>query len=177
MDNRSASGFTLVELMVTIALLAIFAAIAVPSYRNFVASNRAATEMNTFVADMQSARTAAIENGTDATVCVSTDGTSCAGSGNWSDGWIVFLDHDGDGGVDGSDQVLRFHAALPGGDSLTGNANVTDTITFNRYGMLAGGFNNGTITLHANPDEIAYRRCVVISSVGKLRAASGSDCP
>ena len=174
MGNQSA-GFTLIEMMVTIALIAIFAALAVPAYNNFIAGNRAATEMNTFVSDLQYARVVAMENGTSATMCVSTDGETCKDSGDWNEGWIVFLDRNGDGTVDAGENLLRVQAALPGGDSLTGNSNVEDTITFNRFGVPAG-LGTGTVTLKANPDRVAYRRCVSISSVGKMQAHSGSDC-
>lgn len=176
MEGCARRGFTLIELMVTIALAVILSLIALPAYRSFTASNRAATEMNTFVGDLQYARMAAIQNGTDVTMCVSYDDQTCKGSGDWNDGWIIFMDTNHNQTVDSGEQLLRVHDALPSGDTLVGNSNIDDAITFNRFGMLAGVF-TGTVTLLANPDRVAYRRCVVVSFVGKLKAESGSACP
>ncbi|MGH8426953.1 MAG: GspH/FimT family pseudopilin [Gammaproteobacteria bacterium] len=169
-------GFTLIELLVTIALFAILATIAVPAYRNFLASTRATTEINSFVVDYQYARTAAMLNGTDVTLCVSSDGKTCAGSGNWSDGWIVFMDANNNQTVDDDESVLRVHAGLPDGDSLSAGGNIAQNITFNRFGMVAGDY-NGTVVMRANPVRTASIRCVVVSPLGgKLSAESGSAC-
>ncbi|MGH8426952.1 MAG: GspH/FimT family pseudopilin [Gammaproteobacteria bacterium] len=175
MEGGSLRGFTLIELLVTIALLAIFSLIAVPAYRNFIAANRAATELNTFVAHLQYARIAAMQNGTNVSMCVSEDGVSCKGAGNWNEGWMIFVDRDNDRTLDDGEALLRVHAALPGGDRLVGNSNIDDAITFNRFGIPAGVY-TGTVVLHANPDRTSALRCIKISRVGKVRALRGDDC-
>lgn len=177
--KKTARGFTLIESMVTIALIVILTTIAVPAYRHFTASNRAATEINTFVGDLQYARMAAIQNGTDVTMCVSSDGKSCKGSGDWTDGWIVFMDTNNDQTVETGETRLRVHEGLTSGDTLTGTGNTTDSVTYNRFGMLAlqsGNNTPNTVTLRADPDRVAYRQCVTVTTVGAVQAASGSAC-
>ncbi|MGH8274313.1 MAG: GspH/FimT family pseudopilin [Gammaproteobacteria bacterium] len=181
MDNTTQGGFTLIELLVTIGILAVLSAIGIPSYRNFVAGNRVATEMNAFVGDLQYARSAANKRGQDVIICASTNATQsnpqCSGAGPWSTGWIVFLDENGDGTLDPSDRLLRVHGPLGSGDTMTGNQNVEHSITFNRFGMLSSMADGaGTILLNTPNDNTALERCVVISSVGKLSAESGGDC-
>lgn len=80
--TREPSGFTLVELMVVVALLAIFSAIAVPSFNRLINNNRTQSSANELQALMQYARGYAVENRTDVSVCFAAGGlsvrTSCA---------------------------------------------------------------------------------------------------
>ena len=162
-------GFTLIELMVVIVLIAIFATIGIPTYRSVTTSNRMAAEMNALVGDMQLARSEAIKRGQDTTVCASTDGTSCAGSAsqNWTTGWVVL--------VTGSNSLVRVHPALQGGDTLTSNgAGSPGLVTFDRSGFSS---NAQTITLNDSGSSTAFRRCAVISKVGRVQLKSGANCP
>ncbi|RQO72874.1 hypothetical protein DBR44_10525 [Aquitalea sp. FJL05] len=93
-----ALGFTLVELMVVIAVVAISLAIAVPNFAQFVDTNRFQSLSSALIADMANARAEAIRRGSYMGICASTDGSSCSGSGaDWSRGWIVFVDINQDG--------------------------------------------------------------------------------
>ena len=107
MMNRNA-GFTLIELIVTMALAAIILTIGVPSFREALQNNRRATQINEIISTFNIARSEAIKRGVQVTLCKSTNGTSCnttacdASTGNncWEQGWITFSDSDGDGTVD-----------------------------------------------------------------------------
>lgn len=90
-----AKGFTLVELMVTVAVMAILAMIAIPSFTSLINSNRIVSQANELVAVVQGARSEAIRYNQRVYVCSSSNGTSCAGSANWN-GWLVFLDRNRD---------------------------------------------------------------------------------
>ena len=92
------SGFTLVEIMISIAVVAILLTIGIPSFRYVTNSNRIAAEINGLLGDMQYARSEAITEGQTVTVCVSTNSTSCAGAAvsTWEKGWLVFSDVNGD---------------------------------------------------------------------------------
>ena len=91
--HGSSSGFTLVELMVTVAVLAIISAIAFPSFTSLMNSNRLAGAANDLVGDLQYARSEAIRRNSRITVCASSDVTTCAGgAGGWQS-WIVMVDN------------------------------------------------------------------------------------
>lgn len=127
------SGVTLVELMVTIAVAAIIAAIAVPSFQSTIRSNRAATTANELLASLMLARSEAIRNGSSAGICPSANGTTC--SNDWSAGWLVWSDTDGNGNLDGTETVIRYSQARNGVQLSTVNAN---RFIFDRRGRAKG---------------------------------------
>lgn len=100
-------GFSLVELMVTVALAVIVGMLTVPSFWEMIRNNQIATQTNLLVSSLNYARSEAISRGVPVSVCGSEDGNTCSASNNWNAGWIVFTDNNQAGAVDGSDVVLR----------------------------------------------------------------------
>ena len=80
MKNRQ-KGFTLTELIVVSAIVAILLGIAIPSYRYISTSYRMSAEVNGLLGDLQFARSEALKEGNGVTACVSNDGASCTGGG------------------------------------------------------------------------------------------------
>lgn len=103
-----AGGFTLVELMVTIAVLAILLMIGVPSFSGVIASNRLSTGANELVASLQLARMESMRRNTRVIVCRSADQATCSTGTTWT-GWITFVDVDRNG-VPAAAEVLRVSA-------------------------------------------------------------------
>lgn len=81
-------GFTLVELMVAIAVLAIVLATAIPSFSDITLRSKLRTYAADLVASARLARSEAINRNGQVSMCVSSNGTSC-GMGGWGQGWIV----------------------------------------------------------------------------------------
>lgn len=167
-------GFTLIELMVVLALVAVFALIGIPSYRSITTTNRMATEMNAFVGDLQFARSEAIKRGQFVTICASSTGAACLGANttNWTPGWIVFADANNNDVVDAGESVIRIQAALQGGDGLA--SNLGGAITFNRNGFTA---NAQTLSLNDSASTTQRRLCASISTVGRVSTNKGASCP
>lgn len=111
MSLRRQYGFTLVELMVTVAVLAIVAAIAFPSFQGTLRSNRVASANNEVLGLLSLARSEAIRSNRGGGVCGSSDGASCDGS--WFAGMLAFTDTDGDGTMSSEETVLRFVSGSP----------------------------------------------------------------
>ncbi|AEG71347.1 Tfp pilus assembly protein FimT/FimU [Ralstonia solanacearum] len=175
--NRAASasgrarGFTLVELVVTIAIVAILVTLAAPSFRSTIQSARTSIEVNSLVNDLQFARSEAIKRGQPVSICVSSDGATClansSSNNKWQVGWIVFNDVNGSGGLDSaSDVVVRKRAAFTGGDTFVASPTAT-VLTYNREGF-ATGLTSGTVTmtLHTVPVNQQATRCVAVNIVG-----------
>lgn len=83
------SGFTLLELMVTLTVAAVTLGIGVPSFLSIIQNNRAATQTNELVTALNVGRSEAVRRSATITVCSSTTGSTCSGSTDWSDGWIA----------------------------------------------------------------------------------------
>lgn len=128
------SGFTLVELMIVIVVLAIILTLGVPSFRSIIQNNRATTAANDLVAALQTARSEALKLRADVTVCPSAGGAACAaaGSRDWSVGWIICT-----GACAGADDVIRAWRPVPGTGSAT--ADIGGGITFRPTGLVAAG--------------------------------------
>lgn len=102
-------GFTLLELMITLAVLAVLATIAFPGFRRTIQFNRVTTQVNQMAAGLALARSEAIRLSTGAGICASSTGTGCDTS--WGGGWLVWDDSDGDGTLGSNETVVRYTAA------------------------------------------------------------------
>lgn len=174
---RRQGGFTVTELMVVVAIVAILLSLGLPSFRYITNAYRMSAEINGLLGDLQYARAEAIREGQGVTTCVSTTGTGCTGGGNWAGGWIVFSDPDNNQVLDNGEVVLRRQGAFTGVTPDTFNASGGLTaITYNREGFAttAAGFPNTIITLHDSTSNAAWTRCLWITPVGTLTTETPS---
>ena len=111
MSRRQVTGFTLLELMVTISIMAILLAIALPSFQGSLRSNRVATTSNELLASLSLARSEGIKSTRGGGVCASANGTSCGA--DWNQGWMVWTEKDGDGVFDNGETVVRYSQGKP----------------------------------------------------------------
>src|SRR5271168_4819896 len=80
----------MVELIITVAVGSLLLMVAVPTFFWVTNSNRIAAEINGLLGDLQFARGEAVKEGQSVVVCVSSNGTTCAGTNTWQSGWIVY---------------------------------------------------------------------------------------
>jgi type IV fimbrial biogenesis protein FimT len=173
----SAGGFTLIELMVTLAIAAIFASLAAPSLTTMIRNNRIQTEASSLVADLQLARTEAIKRGATVAVCPSSTGTSCLTADTWQQGWMIFVDANGNGVYDSSTDtapVIRVRKAFSSTDTLTpAPVPATHAISFNREGFATGmGTTTTMFKFHSANNDTKATRCVSIDLGGRLTTVS-----
>lgn len=176
-DRSAGQGFTLVELMVTIAVAAILLLFAVPALQDFVLNNRLVAITNDLIADLALARAEAIRRGGRVTLCASNTGTSCSG-GDWSAGRVVFADAGTAGSVETGvgDEILRTHPAAASGVSLVSDDTVhNDYLQFRPSGSTDA---SGTISFKFC-DSRAKGRTVVIGLSGQVATIGeeGTTCP
>lgn len=126
--NKRMRGFTLYELIVTVAVAGIVLSFGVPGFTSVIQNNRAVTHTNDVVTALNLARSEATRRGASIIVCASSDGTTCSDSNDWSDGWVVRTS---------TNQLLRAWGARSGGAGVL-TANVSQ-IQFQARGSLATG--------------------------------------
>lgn len=149
-DTRS-KGFTLVELAITLAVIAILTTVALPAMQGFTIRSRLVGINNELLSALNLARSEAVKRGMNVTLCKSNNGSGCGG--NWSDGWIVFADSGTVGDATG-DTVIRVNQALPQNYTLAATANFTNYVSYRRDGSAN---NIGTFVVCHSSDESTAR--------------------
>ena len=165
MSRRHITGFTLLELMVTVSIAAILLALALPSFQSSMRSNRVATATNEQLATQALARSEAVRNTRGAGLCTSADGASCGGG--WDSGWLVWADTNGDGLVDAGETVVRYSQGKSS-TTITGSAT---SIAFTPRGRAAGGQQTIGIVPYG---QTAPARCVTINATGQTRVTQAA---
>jgi type IV fimbrial biogenesis protein FimT len=115
--QRARSGISLIELLVTLAIVAIVLAWGSPSLKNSILNARRAAAVNAFLHTLYSARSESLLHVQFVSVCPSPDQEQCsADRADWAAGWISFINEDRDqpAHVDPGERVLTRHAALEG---------------------------------------------------------------
>lgn len=185
---RLSAGFTLIELVVTLAVVAILVAAGAPSFRAFVVNNRIATQANDFMGDLMYARSEAAKRGMPVFLCKSTNADTaspaCTTEGDWESGWAIYVDTDGTPGLSAATEVLRTQSQLAGGNSLRASGeDWADSFAFRPTGTLDPSPDAGEQVLFTLCDDrgAAQARAVEIELTGRasvLRYGSGElTCP
>lgn len=135
------NGFSLLELMVTLAVASIVLSVGVPSFRAVIMDNRLASQANQFVTSVNMARSAAVRYQRNATVCASANYDAavptCAATTDWSNGWIVWVDKDRDAATD-ANEIISVYGPLHTSSTFTSTG--LGAFTYNARGFgVAGG--------------------------------------
>ncbi len=139
MKTRRQKGFTLYELLMTVVIVAILMSIGIPSFRAFTRNSEMAASVNDLLGSFQVARSEAARAKQNVSICASSDSLTATPSctGEFEDGWIVFVDTDGDVEVDTGEVVLRAHPAMPDRISVT-NTGQDDYFSYGPNGQGRG---------------------------------------
>jgi type IV fimbrial biogenesis protein FimT len=139
---RRNGGFSLMELMMVLVVVAILVGFALPNMSDFMQNTRVTTQTNDLVADLNLARSEAIKRSANIGICKLPAGATappCSISGkDWSNGRVIFIDANGDGQATG-DEILRTREASDAGVTLRGDDRLANFVLFTRLGMTTLG--------------------------------------
>jgi type IV fimbrial biogenesis protein FimT len=169
---RRQRGFTLIELMIVVAVATVLLGFGIPSMTALMNSNKLTDATNALMSSMRLARSEAFKRSGRVVLCKSRDGVDCTTSGGWEQGWLVFHDANGDGVHDQNEVVIERGNPLPASLRLTGNSTVGRYVSFVASGstrMMGGGFQAGTLTVCNQSLEQGEARQIVLNAVGRPR--------
>lgn len=180
------AGFTLLELMVTISILAILLGIAVPSFQDSTRRGEISSQAGAVTSAVNIAKSEAIKRAQNVSICPKKD-NACSGDTDWSTGWIVFTDNSGfTGDFDGTDVVLQSSQEPPAGMTVTTRAmdsadkeiSEVSSITFTSTGELTnfpGGMTYLQVQVSKSGCGDNEMRQISVRSNGRI-AVSRTDC-
>jgi type IV fimbrial biogenesis protein FimT len=174
----SVAAFTLVELVVALAVAALLTAMAMPSFRDWLSAYQLANHAKHLAETMTRARTEAVRRNDRVTLCKSPDGRRCADAARWDEGFLVFVDGDHDGRVGADEPVLAVEGPAPPGVTIDANRPLEDYVSYTSLGrarMLNGALQMGTFTLCRSGQRTLR---VVLANSGRVRTEKvAAVCP
>lgn len=174
---REIKGFTLVELLIVLAIVSVVTLFAVPNYEEFSGASLLTASNQAFVADMVLARNIAITRNKRLVMC-KQKATVCTTDGGWEQGWLIYVDDGIIGIQDKNDSVVRLTDSLGRNITVRGNTNVRNKIIFRGDGSMAGS--NGKLIFCdsriRNYEADKFKALVlIISNSGRFRTVKGNE--
>jgi type IV fimbrial biogenesis protein FimT len=173
-------GFSLIELLLAVAILGILIALSLPSFQDTIESMTTNSQVKVLLTTLSYARSEAVRQGRNVGICASNDGVDCD-AGDWSEGWLVFVNAsgtaDGDtGSVGGANTLLRVFEI----DTLGSNSSLTFTVDLFEYNSLGFSDTAGVQTFLICPssNNANNARSIEIAGSGRgRRIEDGLTCP
>jgi len=158
-------GFTVMELMITLAILATLALMTLPNMKRLIESNRMLSAKNALIASLQQARADAASTTRNNVLCPSANGRQCLTAGDWSKGWLLYRDDNRNGRFDPVESLLHVFTM----DSSNLTVRTSDgrrKVTYRNQGR-ADGANARFVFCDARGESFAGQ--VVIANSGRIR--------
>lgn len=176
--SHKAHGFTLIELMVTLAVTVVVLVLGIPAFQTLNNNSARTTRLNEMVGSLQLARNEAVKNGDSVSICrrEKDSTTACAGSacddstGNycWQEGWLIFTDANDDGALDAGETIIKVIARENPGYRITPSASFINSVTYDASGAVNSA---GTFTF-CDSRGAGEARAVIVGATGRPRIST-----
>ena len=174
-NSSSQTGFTIVELIITLAIAALLLTQAVPSFNTMIQGSKLSTDTNDLVADINNGRSEAISRGVPVIICRSDDPrlatAVCDGAGAWTTGWLLFADDNRDGAFTAaSDTLIRI--GQPASSTITIISNGFSQLQYNADGTTS----SAGLSIFAVCDDRGedFGRRIQVNTTGRPRLIKGT---
>lgn len=175
----------MIEMLLTVLILAVLVALGAPSLRSMVSTNATTALQGELISALQFARGEAVTRSETTAICASSNGISCDGA-TWGDGWLIYVDEDEDGVLDNDEDLLRVHG---GSDQLanvtfiaSGSSQAQEYLLFNQQGMVERTTDVDSVSTAAfnfcadtDGDANIYARAVIMSVTGRAYRSRDND--
>jgi type IV fimbrial biogenesis protein FimT len=171
MEHRQ-GGFNLTECVVTLALASSLLGMAASSVGDLLHGLRLQAVSTDVLEQLLLARSEAIKRNARVALCKSTDGRTCAASGGWEQGWILFHDRNNSGTREPQEALLQQLPRLPPGWRLVANSPLARYVSYGPLGatqMTSGAFQAGTFTVCRTSADAGEARQIVVNAGGRPR--------
>ena len=176
---KKQNAFTLIELMIVVALVAIVAAFATPSARDIVLKSHRTAALRDVGTALALTRSEAINRQTVVAMCTTTNFTSCSGtSTNWEDGFLVFEDDNQDGAVDVDTDIIRIFREF--GGSITVRRSMRDgsadtrILSYDETAMFVDKDDASNFII-CDEKGVQHASALVLNSTGQVRTAADTN--
>ncbi len=167
--KKSASAFTVFELLVVIIVLVILVTMAVPSFRSVLQNNRTLSLANELASALNLARSEAIKRGVSVSVCAAANANLNSCGSNWNNGWIIFTNPNEDTNFDNNttEILLRIQQILGSGYAMT-NTPSSGVATYTSTGFPLSATSNMVFTISATGCTGNNARSLTITTTGRI---------
>lgn len=162
---RHTRGFTLIELMVLLAIVAILVTVGVPDFGSTIKNNRALYQVNSLLFSLNLARSQAIKSAVNVTICAGTT-TACTGT-SWAAGWVVYYDTLPPGITN---PIVQVSPAITGNNTFTSDGSYN--FTFQANGSLSPAPVNPVNFTLCDPRGASYARSINLAATGRSETAA-----
>lgn len=170
-ERKRLSGVTLIEMVVTVSIVAFMSFLAIPSVGFWIDDLRSKALANSLLVDLNLARSEAIRRGHPVVACIAV-GSACHPIGRWEQGWLLFADINNNALRDTGEEVIRQTKIESHGWRLWGNGPVRSYVSYHPLGqtrLVNGAFQAGTLTICLPSRPNALSRRIIINSRGRPR--------
>jgi type IV fimbrial biogenesis protein FimT len=165
--KKHATGYTLIELMAVLAIASTLLVVAIPMFRTQVQNSQMSAAATDLLSTFMAAKAQAIGRNFPVKVCVSnnaadSDDLDCAETGRWEDGWLTFVDENGNSDLDTGEEIIQVHPPL------------AEKITARTRSDLSGaGTLKNSVTYRGNGlTDLTATRELFICDTGKYRVSA-----
>jgi len=167
--NGQAKGLSLLEIIITMAVGAILFGLAVPGMAHLIEQNRLATHVNSLHASLSLTRTNAVYQKEHTVICKSFDGVFCIRQGDWSQGWIVYVDNDRNRRRSVDERLIFVQQAIPKGTQIRYRAfGSRHYVVYRPSGLTR---TNGSFTI-CSPKNQNTAKALILNKSGRIRLSN-----